>query len=114
VPVQVVLRIKLRLHLAGLRQSHFTNDYLCQIEEVKWVKLIFPVIFAVIFVVFFGMDLLGLKGIYKYSATCFLLFLVMLPIFKAEKLNKKIPLIWGVLLIALLFVVSILIPALML
>ncbi|MCM3289268.1 hypothetical protein M3661_03905 [Paenibacillus sp. MER 180] len=77
------------------------------------MKLIFPVLFAVIFVVYFGMDLLGLKGVYKYSATCFLLFLVMLPILQAEKLKKKIPLIWGILLITLLFVASILIPAIM-
>ncbi|KJB85014.1 hypothetical protein AZ66_27265 [Paenibacillus sp. E194] len=77
------------------------------------MKLIFPALFAVTFVVFFGIDLLGLKGIYKYSATCILLFFAMLLIFKSAKLNKKIPLMWGILLIALLFVAMILIPALL-
>lgn len=77
------------------------------------MKLIFPALFAVTFVVFFGIDLLGLKGIYRYSTACIFLFFPMFLIFKSEKLNKKIPLMWGILLITLLFVASILIPALM-
>ena len=75
------------------------------------MPLIIPISFILVYAILYAVDLLGLVGISRFFAIFISICVIGFPTAKLKIIYKKIPLVWGVILLIALIVLSVFISS---